>query len=104
MSFLKQAGLQLAGTFCSLGMGIVFGLIGGFVTLFFYKEKNQYFYLDTEYFDNANFKDIYRYDSGKNLYLDHKAVARREEDDNMGSRGILNTEGIELKLGTRVEK
>ena len=103
VSFLKQAGLQLAGTFCSLGMGILFGLIGGFVTLFFYKEKNQYFYLDTEYFDNANFKDIYRYDSGKNLYLDQKAVARHEEENNMNSRENLNNEGVELKLGMRVD-
>lgn len=27
-SFHKQGGLQIAGTFCSLGMGIAFGLFG----------------------------------------------------------------------------
>jgi ammonium transporter Rh len=35
-SFLKQGGLQIAGTFTSLGMGIGFGIIAGFIGRFFY--------------------------------------------------------------------
>ena len=46
-SFHKQGGLQIAGTFCSLGMAIAFGLVGGFIVRCFYREKNKYFYLDT---------------------------------------------------------
>lgn len=45
--FLTQGGLQIAGTFASLGMGIGFGIIGGFISRIFYTEKNRYFYLDT---------------------------------------------------------
>lgn len=70
--FLKQGGLQIAGTFCSLGMAIVFGIIGGLISRAFYTEKNKYFYLDTEYFEEAHFHEIYKGDSGKNLYLDQK--------------------------------
>ena len=36
-SFLKQGGLQIAGTFCSLFMSIACGLIAGFVTSCFYQ-------------------------------------------------------------------
>jgi ammonium transporter Rh len=46
-SFHKQGGLQIAGTFCSLGMGIAFGILGGLISRCFYEEKNKYFYLDT---------------------------------------------------------
>lgn len=35
-SFLNQGGLQIAGTFCSMGMGIVFGIITGAIILLFY--------------------------------------------------------------------
>ena len=79
-SFHFQGWLQIAGTLCSLGMSIAFGLIGGLVTLVFYKEKNKYFYLDTEYFENAHFREIYKADTGENLYLDQKAAARRERE------------------------
>ena len=34
--FLKQGGLQIAGTFTSLGMGIGFGLVAGYATRLFY--------------------------------------------------------------------
>jgi len=71
-SFLKQGGLQVAGTFCSLAMAILFGILGGLVTSFFYKEKPKYFYLDTEYFENAHFREIYKGDSGENNYLNQK--------------------------------
>ena len=47
IGFVRQGGLQIAGTFCSLGMAIGFGLIGGFITRCFYTEKNEFFYLDT---------------------------------------------------------
>ena len=76
-SFFLQGGLQIAGTFCSLAMGISFGVVGGLLTSFFYKEKPKYFYLDTEYFDNAHFREIYRGDTGENNYLDQKALAKR---------------------------
>jgi len=36
-SFLNQGGLQIAGTFCSIGMGIAFGIITGAIILLFYK-------------------------------------------------------------------
>jgi len=42
------------------------------VTSFFYKEKPKYFYLDTEYFENAHFREIYKGDSGENNYLNQK--------------------------------
>ena len=74
--YLRQGGLQIAGTFCSLFMAIGFGIIGGFLTRCFYTEKNKYFYLDTEYFEEANFGDIYRGQSGTNLYLDQKKIAQ----------------------------
>jgi len=35
-SFLNQGGLQLAGTFTSIGMGIAFGVISGFIILSYY--------------------------------------------------------------------
>ena len=76
-SFLKQGGLQIAGTFCSFGMSIAFGLVGGLLVSCFYKEKPKYFYLDTEYFENAHFREIYREDMGDNLYLDQKAAAKK---------------------------
>ena len=53
-------------------MGIAFGIVGGLVTSCFYKEKPKYFYLDTEYFDNAHFREIYRGDTGENAYLNQK--------------------------------
>jgi ammonium transporter Rh len=78
-SFIVQARLQVAGTFCSFGMGIAFGIVGGLVTSFFYKEKNKFFYLDTEYFDNANFREFYRDDKGQNLYLKQKDYTYAKE-------------------------
>ena len=35
-SFLKQGGIQIAGTFCSLGMSILFGYIAGLFVSHFY--------------------------------------------------------------------
>jgi len=49
-NFLRQGGLQIAGTFTSLGMAIGFGIIAGFVARIFYNENNKDFYLDTGYF------------------------------------------------------
>ena len=57
------------GTVVSLGMAIAFGLLGGFVSRIFYTEQNKYFYEDTNYFEEAHFNEIYRFDSGSNLYL-----------------------------------
>jgi len=39
--FLRQGGLQIAGTFTSLGMGIGFGIIAGFIGRMFYNEDNK---------------------------------------------------------------
>lgn len=36
-SFLNQGGLQVAGTFISVGMGIAFGVIAGYVISLFYQ-------------------------------------------------------------------
>jgi hypothetical protein len=72
VSFLRQGALQIAGLVCSLGMAIVFGGLGGLVTGCFYSEKNKYFYLDTEYFENAHFRDLYKDDKGENHYLKQK--------------------------------
>ncbi len=49
-NFLRQGGLQIAGTFCSLGMAIGFGIIAGFIGRCFYTEDKKTFYLDTAYF------------------------------------------------------
>ena len=68
-SFMKQGGLQIAGTFTSLGLAIVFGLIAGFTARCFYTEDNKWFYLDTTYFYAASFDDIYKNVKGNNLYL-----------------------------------
>ena len=72
VSFLRQGAFQMGGILCSLGMGLLFGGLGGLVTGCFYSEKNKYFYLDTEYFDNAHFRDLYKDDKGENLYLKQK--------------------------------
>jgi ammonium transporter Rh len=69
-NFLRQGGLQIAGTFCSLGMAIAFGIIAGLVAKCFYTEDSSWFYLDTTYFYGATFDDVYRdHKEGKNLYL-----------------------------------
>ena len=59
VSFQKQALLQLGGTFCSMGMGIIMGIFGGLVINCFYSERPQAFYQDREYFENAGHNDLY---------------------------------------------
>lgn len=49
-SISKQSGLQVAGTFISLGIGIGFGIIGGLISSCFYNEEPKHFYEDTNYF------------------------------------------------------
>lgn len=52
-SFWHQAGLQVAGTFVSVGLGIIFGVIAGKVIEYFYNENGEDFYNDTGYFDSS---------------------------------------------------
>jgi hypothetical protein len=66
---LRQGGLQIAGTFASVGIAIGCGIIAGLIGRMFYTEKNKFFYLDTAYFEEARFDEIYKEDRGKNLYL-----------------------------------
>ena len=66
---MRQGGLQIAGTFTSVGIAIVFGIIAGLLGRCFYTEKNRFFYLDTAYFEEARFDEIYKEDNSKNRYL-----------------------------------
>ena len=79
VSFLKQGGLQIAGTLCSLGLAIGFGFLGGVFVSHFYDEKNKFFYLDTEYFENAHFSAFYRADPGENRYLNQREASKKLE-------------------------
>lgn len=54
-AFLHQAWLQVAGTFISVALAIVFGLIAGYVISTFYNERKEQFFKDEEYFDQALF-------------------------------------------------
>ena len=87
----------MAGTLTSLVMGIIFGLIAGLITGCFYREKNKYFYLDTEYFDNAHFRELYKDDPGENLYLKQKEASRRMEGNDSKER-LDESKGVELVL------
>ena len=99
-SFLKQGGLQMAGTLTSLVMGIIFGLIAGLITGCFYREKNKYFYLDTEYFDNAHFRELYKDDPGENLYLKQKEASRKLEGNDSKER-LDESKGVELQFNNK---
>lgn len=48
-SFLYQGWLQFAGTLVSVGFGIVFGLLAGFIICGFYDENPDSFYDDNSY-------------------------------------------------------
>ena len=50
-NFSQQAGIQVAGTFISAGIGIVFGLIAGFLASLCYSLKSPQHYQDGEYFE-----------------------------------------------------
>ena len=76
--FMRQGGLQIAGTLTSLGMGIGFGVIAGLVGRCFYNEDNKEFYQDTTYFEEAHFNEIYKDEKGDNLYLKQKEDHYRE--------------------------
>jgi ammonia channel protein AmtB len=52
-SFWHQAWLQVAGTFVSVGLGIIFGVIAGKVIEYFYNENGEDFYNDSGYFDSS---------------------------------------------------
>lgn len=51
--FLGQAGRQVAGTFCSIGFGLVWGCVCGFVMTKFYDEDSHTFFKDEYYFELA---------------------------------------------------
>lgn len=50
-TFLQQAGVQIAGVFISMGIGIGFGLITGYLMRIFYVFDPQEFYKDDVYFE-----------------------------------------------------
>jgi hypothetical protein len=47
----EQAGIQVAATFISMGMGIFFGLVAGLIIKTFYKEDKNDFFTDSIYFE-----------------------------------------------------
>lgn len=54
-SFSEQAGLQIAATFCSMGIGLLFGIIAGFALKFIPGFKNEkQFYDDAAFFDDLD--------------------------------------------------
>jgi hypothetical protein len=72
-------------------MAIGFGIIGGLISSHFYNEDNKYFYEDTNYFEEAHFNEIYKFDTGENLYL------KQQE-------GVLNEEPLEIEFGNKPSK
>ena len=50
-NFSQQAGIQIAATFISVGLGIVVGIVAGFITLCSYHLESNHHYLDEEYFE-----------------------------------------------------
>jgi ammonium transporter Rh len=48
-TFLNQGGLQLAGTFVSVGFGLAFGILAGYIVNMFYNEKSDNFFEDKAY-------------------------------------------------------
>ena len=56
-TYNTQAGIQVAGTICSLVMGIFFGILASFVIRYFYSYENQenLFYEDETYFELPDF-------------------------------------------------
>lgn len=50
-SFSGQAGIQVAATFMSMGIGIVFGLLAGVVIYPFYHCETDDFFDDCHYFE-----------------------------------------------------
>ena len=57
-SFSGQAGIQVAATFISVGIGLVFGAIAGLVAYCFYSLESERHYQDWEYFE-YNDEDIF---------------------------------------------
>lgn len=51
ISFLGQGALQVAGTFCSVGIAIGFGILAGLIFLCTYNENPYKFYLDENYIE-----------------------------------------------------
>lgn len=51
VNYLKQGGLQVAGTFISLGIGAVTGAIAAFLMSLVYKMRNDMFFEDIHYWD-----------------------------------------------------
>lgn len=49
-SFSGQAGIQIAATFMSMGIAIVFGLLGGAIIYPFYHYETEDFFDDNHYF------------------------------------------------------
>ena len=49
-NYSQQAGIQVAGTFISAGIGIVFGLIAGALASLCYSLESRQHYHDGEYF------------------------------------------------------
>lgn len=50
-SYSAQAGIQIAGGFISLGIGVGFGVITGLLLYCFYDFRNEEFFEDGEYFE-----------------------------------------------------
>lgn len=53
-NFLKQGGLQLAGTLSCLFFGLTFGLVTGFIISLTYNERAATFFHDDPYFDTGD--------------------------------------------------
>lgn len=50
-TFYEQGGIQIAGTFISMGIGIGFGLVAGLLMKLFYVFDPEEFYQDNIFFD-----------------------------------------------------
>jgi tetrahydromethanopterin S-methyltransferase subunit G len=50
-TYSQQAGIQVASTFISMVMGILFGLMAGLILKTFYKADNKDFFTDNIYFE-----------------------------------------------------
>lgn len=66
-----QAGIQIAGTFISVGIGILFGLVAGLVLGCIYKFENQEFFEDVMYFNVPIEEDLEKiYQKGSEIRLE----------------------------------
>lgn len=50
-TYIEQGGIQVAATFMSMGIGLVFGLVTGLVISFYYKFVNEELFEDKTYFE-----------------------------------------------------